>query len=144
MELIKGLLMCILVITIIKFIRFRYLGKNQNNPQDFSWKFWVKDNWMDYIINLGLSLIVYTYDHDAITTINTVFKKLSLDWEIPHFENSGFYFVLVPFLVALLTYKYLRKKVSVPVQKTVNPNTFSKNGTINPDPDIKPPKEKPE
>ncbi|WP_109437808.1 hypothetical protein [Aquimarina sp. AU119] len=120
MEVIKGLLVCFLMMTIIKFIHFKYLRKNKSNEK-FDILIWIQDNWMDYFIYIGISFLVYVYNTDAINTINYVLQKIGTDWRIPDIENRSFYFVLGPIVLSFIAYKFLRNKVSKPVQNKITP-----------------------
>ncbi|SHJ45557.1 hypothetical protein [Aquimarina spongiae] len=122
MEIIKGLAIAFLLVTIIKLIIYQYNKRIGKITGKFDWVYFARDNWMDYVINLGLGLIVYLYDHDAFNTINYVLETFETKWRIPHIENKGFYFVLTPIIVAAVTFFAFRKKVSIPIQMLVTPH----------------------
>jgi len=123
MEILKGIGWSILVITILKFIHYRYFRDTTTGPLKFDLWYWVQDNWMDYVIQVGVAFMVVSYSHEIIDLLNQFFEKTGIGWVIPHFEDVSFYWLLAPVITALLLYKFGRKKIAIPTQQKVAPNT---------------------
>lgn len=120
MEIIKGMVVCFLVITAIKFTIYK-LKKQKGLVGKFSFKHYRKDNWMDYVIYLTISYVTYEYNMDVVIFLNYVFSKIGLDWTIPSVNNNEFYFVVTPIAFTFLFYFWLRKKVSNPIHRKITP-----------------------
>lgn len=121
MEIIKGIGWSILVITIVKLVHYRYFRDKSTGPLKFNPRYWLADNWMDYVIQVGVAFMVVQYSHESIALLNSFFEKVGISWVIPYFEDVSFYWLLAPVITALLLYKFGRNKISMPVQQKVAP-----------------------
>ncbi|WP_438423146.1 hypothetical protein [Aquimarina macrocephali] len=120
MDILKGLIICFIMITVIKFTIYK-LKKQKGIVGKFSFKYYMRDNWMDYFTHLSLSYVTFEYDQDVIVFLNYLFSKMGLEWTVPHVENNEFYFVVTPIALTALFYLWLRKKVSNPIQRKITP-----------------------
>ena len=107
MEVLIGIGYCLLVITIYKIVHYKYF---KTSAIPFSWSYWIKKNFIDYIMLVGVSFITVQYSHEIIDVLNIVFNKLTIDWQIPYFEDNSFYWVLVPVVFPLVMGKFAKKK----------------------------------
>ncbi|WP_378186876.1 hypothetical protein ACE939_00825 [Aquimarina sp. W85] len=122
MEILKGFGFSLLIITIIKLIDYRLKKRKGLIHGSFDPVYFFKDNWMDYCINIGLSFIVYSFDHDVIVWVNEFLDKMEFKWQLIHVENKLFFFVLVPVVIAGISYKFFRNKLAIPTQQKVSPH----------------------
>ena len=122
MDFLKGLLYCLFVVTLLKIIHFKYFrSKVTNEPTEWNFEYWLKNNWMDYFIQVGISILFVEFSTEILSSVNPIIKKF-IDWEIPNVNNNIYYFILVPVLITVITYKFLRKKISQPLQNKVTPH----------------------
>ena len=127
MEFLKGLMYCIFIVTILKLVSFKYFRRPiTTEPVKWSFNYWIKNNWMDYVIQVGTSLLFVEFSHEIILSVNPVLKKF-ISWQIPHVENTLYYFILIPIIITLVTYKFFRKRISQPIQDIIIPH----NKTVN-------------
>lgn len=117
LTIIKGLIIAFLVISLWKLIRYKF----KDNNRAFNFKFWFANNWVDYPIHLGITALFFFFEHDMLSVINPFLERNEL-WQIPHPENKGFIFVMIPIFISLVLYPLLRKLLSKPIQKTVSPH----------------------
>ena len=118
MEALKGLIIAFVVISLWKLIRVKFLRKTTSK---LNLKFWIANNWMDYVIHMGISFLFFFFEHDALGVINPILERNEL-WVIPHPENKLFIFVMIPVFVSLILYPLLRKVLSNPIQEKVAPH----------------------
>lgn len=119
MNILYGLGYCLLIISIIKAIDFQIKKRKGKIVKPFNKTYFLRDNWMDYLINVGISFLVYQFNEDAINSLNYLIDQLNLNWQIPEVDNKMFYFVLIPVVIAIISYKFFRKKVSIPIQNKI-------------------------
>lgn len=139
-----GMGIVVLVLSLWKVIKYRFRKSKDHTKPNF-W-FWLANNWMDYFIHMGITAIFFYFEHDVLNLINPLLEKWGIAWQIPHPENKGFLFVMVPLFVSLILYKVLRKYLSEPTQASIAPHIHDKfyghnqqSGTVNPDPTKPPP-----
>lgn len=118
METIKGIGYCMLVISVFKYIHFKYF---RDSVLPFSWKKWLNNNVGDYFMLVAVSFITVQYSCEIIDSINIVFEKINLTWKIPHFEDNNFYWILMPVVVPLLLGKFAKKKIRKPITDALKP-----------------------
>jgi NADH:ubiquinone oxidoreductase subunit 5 (subunit L)/multisubunit Na+/H+ antiporter MnhA subunit len=118
MEIIIGIGYCMLVISIYKYIHFKYF---RDSVMPFSWKKWLSNNIGDYMMLVGVSFITVQYSSEVIDVVNIVFNRLSLGWQIPHFEDNTFYWILVPVILPLILGKFAKKKIRKPISDVLKP-----------------------
>ena len=112
----RGILISFATISIWKLIRFQFRDRSKK----FSFNFWLRDNWADYPINIGIAAIFFVFENDAIKAINQLLAYFKTNWVVPDPENKGFLFVLIPCIVLLVFYPMFRKFLSKPIQNMVN------------------------
>ena len=109
MEVLTQLGICFGVISVIKYLT--YLRRDNTKP--FDRNYWFKDNVLDYPIQMFVSWLVFTYDHSFIQAIQWVATNIfNTDYQIPHFDESDFYYIVTPVVFTWFTYKYIRKKTT--------------------------------
>lgn len=110
----EQLLICFGVISVIKYLTY----KHRDNVKPFNFMFWIKDNGLDYPVQIFISWLVFKYDHSFLQAIEwAAMKVFNLTIDIPKFEESTFYFVFVPALYTWATYKFLRNKTTKKIVK---------------------------
>nr|WP_299067226.1 hypothetical protein [uncultured Allomuricauda sp.] len=119
----KGLLVTFMVITLWKFMRFWFRNTNRKDPD---LKFWLANNWGDYPIHLGITWMFFFFEQDVLAVLNPLLIKLGTTWQIPHPENKGFLFILVPMVVSIVLYPILRKYFAKPTQQAISPTIHKK------------------
>lgn len=107
MEILKGIGYCLLVISLYKIIHYKYF---RDSVLAFSRIYWIRKNFIDYIMLVGVSFVTVQYSHEIIDVLNIVLTKLTIDWQVPHFEDNSFYWVLVPVVFPLVMGKFAKKK----------------------------------
>lgn len=114
-----GMLVVIGVLSLWKVIRFWF---RDGRSKKFDPKYWAANNWGDYIIHMGITAIFFFFEHDVLNTLNPLLEKWGVSWQIPHPENKGFLFVLVPIVISIVLYPLLRKYLSKPTQQKLAPH----------------------
>lgn len=94
------------MICIMKYIAYRL----KKNDKPFSLIFWLSNNWMEYPVLLFLTWIFFMFDHDLFNVINYLLEKFGSSYELIHFEDKSFWFVITPVVLTVASYKFLRTK----------------------------------
>lgn len=124
-----GLLTALGVITLWKLLRLRF----RTNSKPLSFMFWVANNWLDYPIHLGITVIFFFYEQDMLDIINPLLARNGI-WQIPYPKNKGFIFVMVPIVISLVIYPLLRRVFIKQAHKAISPqihNEFCGSEDIN-------------
>jgi len=116
MEILKGIGYCMLVISIYKYIHFKYF---RDSVMPFNWNKWISNNIGDYMMLVGVSFITVQYSCEVIDVVNIVFAKLTIGYQIPHFDDNTFYWVLVPVILPLILGKFAKKKIRKPISEAL-------------------------
>lgn len=111
LEILRGLGYGCLVVTLIKLVDYKYLRNEANKDRKFNFKFWLRDNLIDYFILLGVSFLFIEFSTEIIDSINPIVLKF-VDWQIPHVENTIYYFLIVPVILSVITYKFFRNRIT--------------------------------
>lgn len=119
METLIGIGYCALVISIYKYVHWKYFRSYKDMV--FEWGIWLKRNVGDYLMLIGVSFITVRYDTEIINSLNYVLTKLKFDWQIPHFEDNTFYWILVPVVFPLVLGKFAKKKIRKPIADVLRP-----------------------
>lgn len=105
---LKGMLWNLMVFSLLKLIHYKYFRSGETS--NFNLTYWIKDNWLDFVIQMGIAFIVFHYSHEMVQVANLTLYHLNIGWEVPHFEDATFYWLFTPFVTMVLSYKYARKK----------------------------------
>jgi hypothetical protein len=107
----EGLLITFVVLTIAKIVLYRF----DPNRKTFRRTFFTADSWMDYVIHLAVTWAFFYFEHDLLNWVNPLLEGFKV--QIPHPENKGFLFILIPILVSTIGYKLARRLISKPIQE---------------------------
>lgn len=98
----EGLGVTFLVLSFLKFIVFWFNEKKDKGSV------WLSKNWGDYPIHLFITWLFFFFEHDILEILNPILERNSL-FQIPHPENKGFLFVLIPVFVSIVLYPLIKK-----------------------------------
>ncbi|WP_435624465.1 hypothetical protein [Flagellimonas sp.] len=116
MEILKGIGYCVMVISIYKYIHYKWF---RDSILPFNWKYWFNKNLGDYLMLVAISFITVQYSNEIIDLLNMGLEKFTIDWRIPHFEDITFYWILMPVIVPLILGKFAKKKIRKPLSDRV-------------------------
>ncbi|WP_179022072.1 hypothetical protein [Winogradskyella forsetii] len=120
---LEGLGVAFGMVSVMKYIAYK---SRKQSEKSFKIWFWLANNWAEYPVYIFLTWLVFVFDTDVFNLVNYILEKTGSKWELIHFENSSFWFVVTPIILTYLSYKFLRKKTDN-LQEKIAPNIHSEH-----------------